>query len=132
MEVTARDADDVHRISESYSTGPYANDPSDLDTVIDVHLTDVDLAFLRENQLLIVRDPTVENGIMVGAPTSNTEGGLVLARDDDVTAKFVMTENHADRIESGRRDPTVYSAAHDDGRGDSEKGTIVRFLHESE
>lgn len=94
-------------------------------TVIEVYLEPFDLEFLKQNDCLMVPDPTVSNGIMVGSPT----GGMRISVEGDVTAAFGMSwRSHGKRIESGRT-PLVYATAHQDGRGDSTKGTFVLFYH---
>jgi len=113
------------RMSSTYQGGV-----GGLETIIDVYLTEADLAFLDENRLIIVRDPTVEDGIMVGSPMGAiNDDGLHLDLDGNITASFAL--KGTGRFENGAT-PLVFSTAHQDGRGDSDAGTCVRFFNADE
>jgi hypothetical protein len=109
----------------------YESRANGLDTLIDVYLTAADLEFFRQNKLLVIRDPTVEDGIIVVSPTPgiNNGDGLDIELQGNITASLSMRS--VSRFESGAT-PCVYSTAHQDGRGTSNEGTAVRLFSADE
>lgn len=109
----------------------YNSKANGLETLIDVYLTKTDLEFFRSNKVLVIRDPTVENGIMVASPVAgiNDGDGLDIELQGNVTASMAMRS--VKRFENGAT-PCVYSTAHQDGRGTSSEGTAVRLFNADE
>lgn len=100
---------------------------TDETTVVELYLEPHDLVKVEKDELLAVRDPTVPNGIITLAPMNDPS----VERKGNITATPAFREAHVKRMDNGVT-PIQYATAHQDGHGDSTRGTVILVFHDRE